>query len=84
MPADRLDGFHRALYSDPAVEAFARHLHLAILLRSHCPGKLPEDRGDMNMDPAKGLGRALFTALEQFARTTGHAELSASGYVQAP
>jgi hypothetical protein len=30
----------------------------------------------MDMDPSHGVGRALFTALEQFARQSGHAELS--------
>src|SRR5262249_33538987 len=49
------------LYSDPAVLEFARGFRLALLLHSHCPGKAPENRRDMNMDPAKGLGRALFT-----------------------
>ena len=77
---DRAHDVHD-LYSDPALEAFAKRVHLALLLHSHCPGKLPEDRGDMNMDPAKGLGRALFTALEQFAHTTGHPELSASDLI---
>lgn len=77
---DRAHDVHD-LYSDPAVEAFAKHLHLALLLHAHCPGKVPEDHEDMNMDPSKGLGRALFTALEQFARTTGHAELSASDLI---
>lgn len=50
---DRAHDVHD-LYSDPAVEAFARHLHLALLLHSHCAGKVPEDRGDMNMDPSRG------------------------------
>jgi hypothetical protein len=77
---DRAHDVHD-LYSDPDVESFARHLRLALLLHSHCPGKAPEDRGDMNMDPSQGLGRALFTALEQFARATGHAELSSSDLI---
>jgi dienelactone hydrolase len=77
---DRAHDVHD-LYSDPAVEAFARQLRLALLLHGHCPGKAVEDRGDMNMDPSKGLGRALFTALEQFAHATGHAELSTSDLI---
>lgn len=77
---DRAHDVHD-LYSDPAIEAFAKHEHLALLLHSHCSSKAPENRGDMNMDPSKGLGRALFTALEQFARTTGHAELSDSDLI---
>jgi dienelactone hydrolase len=56
--------------------AFARRFHIALLLHGHCPGKAAEDHGDMNMDPSKGLGRALFAALDQFARTTAHRELS--------
>lgn len=64
------------LYSDADVLRFARTFRLALLLHGHCPGKVPEDHHDMNMDPAKGLGHALFTALDQFAQTTGHHELS--------
>ena len=64
------------LYSDAAILAFARRFRLALLLHGHCPGKAAEDRMDMNMDPSKGLGRALFTTLDQFARATGHHELS--------
>lgn len=69
------------LYSDPAVEAFAQRSQLALLLHGHCPGKTPEDHRDMNMDPSKGLGRALFTALQQFTQSTGHGELSTSGLI---
>lgn len=63
------------LYSDPSVVAFASRLRLALLLHGHCPGKKPEDRGDMNMEPSNGLGRVLFTALRQFAEISGHHEL---------
>jgi dienelactone hydrolase len=77
---DRAHDVHD-LYSDPAVEVFARRLRLALLLHGHCPGKTPEDHQDMNMDPSKGLGRALFTALQQFAHATGHGELSTSGLI---
>ena len=77
---DRAQDVHD-LYSDPAVEAFARRLQLALLLHGHCPGKDSEDHGDMNMDPSKGLGRALFTALDQFAHTTGHSELTTSDLI---
>jgi hypothetical protein len=38
------------------VLAFARRFQLALLLHAHCPGKAPEDRGDMNLDPSQGLG----------------------------
>lgn len=64
------------LYSDPAVMLLARRFHLAILLHGHCPGKAPEDHRDMNMHPVEGLGRALFTALDQFAQMSGHREVS--------
>ncbi len=64
------------LYSDPAVLAFAERLQIALLLHHHCPGTLPADHDDMDMDASRGLGRALFTALDQFAELTGHRELS--------
>lgn len=66
------------LYSDPAVQAFAHRFQLALLLHGHCPGKTSDDHMDMNMDPSKGLRRALFTALDQFANSTGHPELSSA------
>jgi dienelactone hydrolase len=64
------------LYSDPSVVTFARRSRLALLLHGHCPGKKPEDHGDMNMDPANGLGRVLFAGLAQFAEISGHRELA--------
>ena len=64
------------LFSDAKVQAFAQRYRLALLLHGHCPGKAPEDHEDMNMEPSKGLGRALFTALDQFAHDTGHGELA--------
>jgi hypothetical protein len=44
------------LASDPDVLAFARHFDLALLMQNHCPGKLPANHEDMNMEPAEGLG----------------------------
>jgi pimeloyl-ACP methyl ester carboxylesterase len=64
------------LYGDSAVLDFARRFDVGLLLHGHCPGKRPEDHGDMNMEPAKGLGPALLRALDQFADQTGHRELS--------
>ncbi len=64
------------LASDPDVLTFARRFDLALLLQSHCPGKLAADHGDMNMEPAKGLGPSLLRALDQFAQETRHPELS--------
>jgi dienelactone hydrolase len=63
------------LYSDGAVLQFAKHFGIALLLHGHCPGKRPEDHNDMNMDPSKGLRRALLAALDQFAADAGHHEL---------
>lgn len=64
------------LYSDASVVAFARRFRIALLLHGHCPGKSAEDHGDMNMDPSRGLGRALFTALDQFSKIADHRELT--------
>lgn len=63
------------LANDPDTLAFAQRFHLALLLQSHCPGKRAEDRGDMNMDPASGLGPALLRSLNQFAEDTSQPEL---------
>jgi dienelactone hydrolase len=64
------------LYSDEAVLRFAEGFRIALLLHGHCPGKRPEDHNDMNMDPARGLGRALSAALDQFAAAASHRELT--------
>lgn len=63
------------LASDSDVLGFARRFNLALILQSHCPGKLPDDHEDMNMDPAEGLGPSFLRALEQFASETQHPEL---------
>ena len=66
-------------YSDPDVVAFAQQNGLALIMAHQCPAKsAPGGPEEMDMDPSHGLGRALFTALDQFARQTSHAELSAS------
>ena len=41
----------------------------------------PGGPGEMDMDPSHGIGRALFTALDQFARQSNHPELSRSKLV---
>jgi dienelactone hydrolase len=64
------------LYSDETVLQFAGRFRIALLLHGHCPGKRPEDHNDMDMDPSRGLGRALFAALDQFAAAAGHHELT--------
>lgn len=62
-------------YGDPQVQAFAYRKHLALLLPFHCRAKGYED---MDVDPSKGIGRALFTALEQLANSSGHPELASA------
>jgi hypothetical protein len=62
-------------YRDAEVVAFAQRQQLALMLPRHCRSKSYED---MNIEPSKGIGRAMFTALEQFARSTNHSELASS------
>jgi dienelactone hydrolase len=64
-------------YGDPDVQAFARRHDWALLFPFHCRAKAGTD-GDMNMDPAKGIGRALFSALDQFADISRHPELASA------
>ena len=59
-------------YGDPDVQRFAQRNDWALLLAFHCRAKTTED---MNVDPDKGLGRALITALNQLADATKHPEL---------
>jgi hypothetical protein len=64
-------------YSDPEVIAFAHHHGLALMMAHQCPAKnAPGGPQEMDMDPVHGVGRALLTALNQFAQQTGHPELS--------
>lgn len=66
-------------YSDPSVVAFARRRHFALMMPHQCVGKnAPGGREEMDMDPTHGVGRALFTALDQLAAETGHPELSSA------
>jgi dienelactone hydrolase len=66
-------------YSDPEVVAFSRRHDLALMMPHQCPGKnVPGGPEEMDMNPSHGVGRALFTALDQFARQSGHAELSSA------
>ena len=64
-------------YGDPDVQAFAKRHDWALLLPFHCRAKSGTD-GDMNMDPSKGLGRALLSALTQFADMSGHPEMASA------
>jgi len=68
------------IYTDPNVRSFARRHDLALLMPFHCRSKSGTD-GDLNMDPSKGIGRALFAALERFAHLSGHAELGSANVI---
>jgi len=59
-------------YHDSRVRGFAREFNLALVLTMHCRSK---EREDMNVEPSRGIGRALFTALDQFAEQEQHSEL---------
>jgi hypothetical protein len=50
----------------------------ALMLPRHCRSK---EREDMTVEPSQGVGCALFTALDQFASSTGHAELASAGLI---
>jgi hypothetical protein len=66
-------------YHDPDVQAFALRHDWALLYPFHCAAKSytePEHAGEMNMEPSRGLGRALLTALAQFAERARHPELA--------
>ncbi len=65
------------IYSDPEVHAFAARHDIALLLPFHCRARSGSD-GDLNMDPSKGIGRALFSAVGQFAQLAGHPELASA------
>jgi hypothetical protein len=64
-------------YADPDVLKFAERHDFALVLAFHCRAKLGTD-GDLNMDPQKGVGRALLSALAQFAELSGHPELASA------
>jgi len=64
-------------YRDTDVRAFARRHDLALLFPFHCPSK-SETGGDINVDPSKGIGRALLSALTQLAGSSGHPELASA------
>jgi hypothetical protein len=65
-------------YGDPDVQAFAQRHDLALMLPFHCAAKSPVMGGDINTDPSKGLGRALFSALAQLAESSRHPELAST------
>jgi hypothetical protein len=69
-------------YSDPEVVKFARGHDMAIMMPHQCNGlNAPGGSDEMDMDPAHGVGPALFRALSQLAGQSGHPELSAAKLV---
>lgn len=70
---DYLQWFH-----DRRVRAFANGHNLALILALHCRSK---ERPDMIVVPGKGVGRALFTALSQFAASEARPELASAGII---
>ncbi len=62
----------QSLYNDSVVRLFAQKQHLALVMARHCASKQYED---IDVDPEKGLGRNLLTALDQFAEQSRHPEL---------
>jgi hypothetical protein len=86
LPSRRIKGvwviFERSLgtleyYRDADVRAFARRHELALLFPFHCRSK-SDTSGDIDVDPSRGLGRTLFTALVQLAERSGHSELASA------
>lgn len=67
-------------YLDSAVTTFAGSHKIALMLARQCPAKKPPtgEQGEMDMDPATGIGRSIFQALDNFARESRHAEISSS------
>jgi hypothetical protein len=65
-------------YGESSVLAFARDHHWAMAYAFHCGAKsftAPRERGDINPESARGQGRALLTALNQFSDVAHHPEL---------
>jgi hypothetical protein len=67
-------------YSDTEVQAFAQKHSMALMLARQCPAKVPPtgEQGEMDMDMSRGVARSIFTALNDFARQSGHAEISSA------
>lgn len=66
-------------YGESTVQDFARQQQWALLYAFHCPAKgftAPRERGDINPEPGRGQGRALFAALDQFSVAARHPELA--------
>lgn len=68
----------QSFLTDPLVKLFAEKENLALMMPRHCASK---GREDIDVDPAKGLGRSLLTALDQFAEEAKHPELKTAPLV---
>lgn len=55
---------------------FDRGRDIALVLAFNGSAKSETSHGDIDVDPARGLGRALLTTLSQFADATTHQELA--------
>lgn len=65
-------------YRSRQARAFAASHRLALVLAMHCRSKEIED---MDVDPARGIGRALLVALDQFADSEARPELKSAPLV---
>ena len=71
-----------SFYSDHDVSKLAERHSLGLLLAHQCNSKnAPGGPEEMDMNPSHGIGRALFTALNQFAGESHHPELSSTKLV---
>lgn len=66
----------QAFYNDPELFRYAERERLGLLFARHCRAAAGGD--DMDPDPAKGLGRALFAAMDELAWASGHGELQST------
>ena len=66
------------LFDDPTLIATAQKLQMAMLYANQCNAASFDD---LQADAAKGPGRALFQALDQFAVSTAHPELATANVV---
>ena len=65
-------------YFDADVRAFAQSQAIALMLAHQCPAKLPPtgEQGEMDVDMSRGVARSIMAALNDFAKQSGHSEIS--------
>lgn len=63
----------RAFYDDESLFEFAANHRLGLLWARHCPAS---DTGEIDAAPANGIGRAMLSALDDFAQSSKHGELA--------